>query len=201
MVQNQHLPRCFLSGLEPVQLMSVGDYQMSGIKPKQTKPRFSIRIGHGKPWAINHLYCNVWNKLETRVKVHFDLDSTIIQDWFNVNITPTEGFVLLIYSEHCYPFVKELSLITSGRPAGYNVSQYPITFSIYMYYLSLRMFLALLPIELNGYYENRAGHFSDLDVWFYPGRQLVLISPVASACFWFDAKVERIKDLRWSSGT
>lgn len=92
------------------------------------------------------------------------MDSTIIQGWFNVKIRPTEGFVLLIYSERYYPFVKELSLITSGRPAGYNVSQYPITFPIYMYYLSLRMFLALLPIELNGYYENRAGHFSDLDV-------------------------------------
>lgn len=71
---------------------------------------------------------------------------------------------MLIYNENYYPFVKELSLITSGRPAGYNVSQYPITFSIYMYYLSLGRFPALLPIELNGYYENRAGHFSDLDV-------------------------------------
>lgn len=44
------------------------------------------------------------------------------------------------------------------------MSQYPITFSIYTYYLSLGKFPALLPIELNGYYENRAGRFSDLDV-------------------------------------
>lgn len=103
--------------------------------------------------------------LETRdQKVNFELAGTTRLGRFSVNVRTTEDLILLIYSENYYPFVKELSLITSGRPAGHNVSQYPITFSIYMYYLSLGKFPALLPIELNGYYENRAGHFSDLDV-------------------------------------
>lgn len=120
---------------------------------------------------------------------------------FSVNIRTIEAFILLSYNEPYYPFVKELNLITSDRPAGYNGSQYPITFSIYKYYLFLEKFPALLPIELNGYYENRAGHFSDLDAWFYPGRQLVPISPLANACLRFVSKVKHIKGLKWRIGT
>lgn len=79
-------------------------------------------------------------------------------------LTAESGFYFAALHGLHYPFVQELSLITSGRPAACNVSQYPITFSIYMYYLSLEKFPALLSVELNGHYENRAGHFSALRV-------------------------------------
>lgn len=54
-----------------------------------------------------------------------------------------------------------------------------------MYYLSLEKFPTILPMELNGYYENRVGHFSGLEVWCYPGKQLVLIGPTANAFLGF----------------